>query len=52
MAGAVRQPIDVAALERYIEQNVPEVKPPLDLKQVYTNNATSIFSQMLIQGLL
>lgn len=33
MAGPVRQPIDVAALERYIGQNVPEVKPPLELKQ-------------------
>lgn len=35
MAGPVRQPIDVAALERYIEKHVPEVKPPLELKQVY-----------------
>ena len=34
MAGAVRQPIDQAALERYIEKNVPDIKPPLELKQV------------------
>jgi hypothetical protein len=34
MAGPVRQPIDQASLERYLEQNVPEVKPPLELKQV------------------
>ncbi len=34
MAGPVRQKIDQASLERYLEQNVPEVKPPLELKQV------------------
>ncbi|KAK5117999.1 hypothetical protein LTR62_004043 [Meristemomyces frigidus] len=34
MAGAVRQPIDQKALERYLEQNVPEIKTPLELKQV------------------
>ncbi|KXJ90198.1 phosphotransferase enzyme family protein [Microdochium bolleyi] len=33
MAGRVRQPIDVAALERYITQHVPEIKTPLDVKQ-------------------
>lgn len=34
MAGPVRQPIDQASLERYLEKNVPEIKTPLDLKQV------------------
>jgi hypothetical protein len=34
MAGAVRQPIDLASLERYIESNVPEIKVPIDIKQV------------------
>ena len=34
MAGPVRQPIDVAALERYIDQNVPDIKTPIDVKQV------------------
>jgi hypothetical protein len=34
MAGAVRQPIDVQSLERYISQNVPEIKVPIELKQV------------------
>lgn len=34
MAGAVRQPIDLASLERYIENNVPEIKTPIDIKQV------------------
>jgi hypothetical protein len=34
MAGEVRQPIDIPALERYIDQNVPELKTPLDVKQV------------------
>jgi len=38
MAGPVRQPIDQAALERYLEGNVPEVKPPLELKQVGETN--------------
>ncbi|KIW14762.1 hypothetical protein PV08_07547 [Exophiala spinifera] len=33
MAGPVRQPIDLAALERYVDKNVPEIKTPLDLKQ-------------------
>jgi hypothetical protein len=34
MAGEVRQPIDIPSLEKYIDQNVPEVKTPLDVKQV------------------
>ncbi|KAK4570489.1 hypothetical protein LTR86_002569 [Recurvomyces mirabilis] len=33
MAGAVRQPIDQKALERYLEKHVPEIKTPLELKQ-------------------
>ncbi|KAL1988108.1 hypothetical protein VTN96DRAFT_1139 [Rasamsonia emersonii] len=33
MAGPVRQPIDIPALERYIEQHVPIIKTPLDVKQ-------------------
>jgi hypothetical protein len=34
MAGSVRQPIDIASLERYVTANVPEIKVPLDVKQV------------------
>ncbi len=34
MAGAVRQPIDVASLERYIEKSVPAIQVPIDVKQV------------------
>lgn len=34
MAGEVRQPIDLKALERWIDSNVKEIKTPLDLKQV------------------
>lgn len=34
MAGAVRQPIDIPSLERYIDQHVPLLKTPLDVKQV------------------
>ncbi|KIW62653.1 hypothetical protein PV04_10810 [Phialophora macrospora] len=33
MAGPVRQPIDLASLERYIDSNVPQIKTPLGLKQ-------------------
>ncbi|KAH8205687.1 hypothetical protein TruAng_000181 [Truncatella angustata] len=33
MAGPVRQPIDVQALEEYIRQNVPEIRTPLEVKQ-------------------
>jgi hypothetical protein len=34
MAGRVRHPIDVKALEKYLNENVPEIKTPLDIKQV------------------
>lgn len=34
MAGNVRQPIDIASLERYIAANVPEIAVPIDVKQV------------------
>ena len=34
MAGAIRQPIDIKALERYIDQHVPAIKTPLEVKQV------------------
>jgi len=33
MAGVVRQPIDVASLEKYIANNAPEIKVPIDVKQ-------------------
>ncbi|KAF1944118.1 aminoglycoside phosphotransferas-like protein [Clathrospora elynae] len=33
MAGTIRQPIDVASLERYITAHVPEIQVPLDVKQ-------------------
>ncbi|KAL2007933.1 hypothetical protein VTN00DRAFT_7915 [Thermoascus crustaceus] len=33
MAGAIRQPIDLAALERYIDKDVPVIKTPLEVKQ-------------------
>jgi len=39
MAGAIRQPIDQQALERYLEQHGSEVKPPLELKQVWTRRS-------------
>ena len=34
MAGAIRQQIDIPALERYIDQHVPIIKTPLEVKQV------------------
>ncbi|KUI66978.1 Acyl-CoA dehydrogenase family member 10 [Cytospora mali] len=33
MAGPVRQPIDIPALEAYLSKAVPEIKPPLDVRQ-------------------
>ncbi|KAI8940246.1 hypothetical protein NX059_003947 [Plenodomus lindquistii] len=33
MAGEVRQQIDIASLERYIAENVPEIKVPVEVKQ-------------------
>ncbi|QIW95325.1 hypothetical protein AMS68_000843 [Peltaster fructicola] len=33
MAGTIRQPIDIDALQRYIEKELPEIKTPLDVKQ-------------------
>lgn len=34
MAGAVRQPFDEAAFERYLLEHVPEIQTPIQLKQV------------------
>lgn len=39
MAGRVRQPIDEAAFEKYISENVPAIKTPFDLKQVSHPNS-------------
>jgi aminoglycoside phosphotransferase (APT) family kinase protein len=33
MAGAVRQPIDLDSLSRYISANVPEIALPVEIKQ-------------------
>ncbi|KAJ6786701.1 hypothetical protein PWT90_08788 [Aphanocladium album] len=33
MAGKIRQPIDEKAFAKYIDENVPEIKTPLQLKQ-------------------
>lgn len=34
MAGEVRQHIDVASLERFINSNAPEIAIPISVKQV------------------
>ena len=34
MAGRVRHPIDVRALEVWLSKTVPEIEAPLDVKQV------------------
>jgi acyl-CoA dehydrogenase len=34
MAGRVRQPIEEKAFEKYLSENVPAVKTPIELKQV------------------
>jgi aminoglycoside phosphotransferase (APT) family kinase protein len=41
MAGVVRQPIDLRSLEKYIAANVPEIKTPIDIKQVSPAPLTS-----------
>lgn len=34
MAGPIRQPINLDNLSKYIDQHAPEIKTPLDVKQV------------------
>ena len=49
MAGVVRQPIDLSALEHFISQNVPIIKVPLDVKQVfYCSTFNPILSNSLV----
>jgi hypothetical protein len=45
MAGAVRQPIDIPSLEQYLDQNVPIIKTPIDVKQV--SPQSSFFTQLM-----
>ena len=33
MAVAIRQPIDIESLSRFIDKNVPQIKTPIDVKQ-------------------
>jgi hypothetical protein len=44
MAGPIRQPIDIKSLERYLERQVPEIKTPLDIKQVNQHVSLVAFS--------
>lgn len=44
MAGRIRQPIDIKSLERYLDANVPEIKTPLDVKQVKLHRTYSVVS--------
>jgi hypothetical protein len=37
MAGRIRHPIDEKALEAYLSKNVPEIKVPVELKQVHAH---------------
>jgi hypothetical protein len=41
MAGRIRQPIDIKSLEDYLNIHVPEIKTPLDVKQVGARNTDS-----------
>lgn len=34
MAGPIRQPIDLDGFDRYLRNNVPEIKTPVEVKQV------------------
>jgi hypothetical protein len=36
MAGPIRQPIDLDALSRYVDQHVPAIKTPIHVQQVRT----------------
>lgn len=47
MAGAIRQPIDLPSLERYIDANVPDIKTPLDIKQVSSRLPFFIIARLL-----
>lgn len=38
MAGPIRQHIDVKSLEKYIGNNVSEIKVPIDVKQVHLDS--------------
>lgn len=38
MAGPIRQPVDLDKLAKYIDKHAPEIKTPLDVKQVCTGN--------------
>jgi hypothetical protein len=46
MAGPIRQPIDIPALERYLEKNT-NIKAPLDIKQVFSSPLIATFVQPL-----
>jgi hypothetical protein len=49
MAGEIRQPIDILALQKYIAKNVPEIKTPLEVKQVfYSSLANLAFHQLTV----
>lgn len=48
MAGPVRHPIDVAALERYLGEHVPEIEVPLDVKQVCIKHFSYIHELFLV----
>lgn len=49
MAGDVRQPIDIPSLERYLNQNVPEIKTPLEVKQASLDREQWVNSNRCIQ---
>ena len=42
MAGPIRQQIDLDSLSKYIDSNAPEIKTPLDVKQVSTTSTITI----------
>ena len=42
MAGPVRHPIDIKALEQYLDQHVPEIKTPIELNQVKENQKSPL----------
>ncbi|KAA8570587.1 hypothetical protein MFRU_031g00050 [Monilinia fructicola] len=50
MAGSVRQPIDLQALEKYIEKHVPEIKIPIGIKQFGFGQSNPTYQLLAANG--
>ncbi|RAL58091.1 hypothetical protein DID88_009808 [Monilinia fructigena] len=50
MAGSIRQPIDLQALEKYIEKHVPEIKIPIEIKQFGFGQSNPTYQLLAANG--